>query len=1599
LPYYNYLGQLMPETPTESGNVLGTPTGDETINAPAGNTSISGNGGGDLLIGSSGGNRFWITDGGDRVSEQPGGGIDTEIGWLTIKLAPNVENLIVHQDFNHGIGNDLDNLMMADGRSWLYGGKGNDVLVGDPNATTTFAVHKGEGNDVIYNWQGLSQLQLTGYNFTTGAQVRAAMTQQGADTVLNLGGGETLTFRNANAATSFQDKQFLLNLDTSKLGAITFQDDFSTLSLWDPSHKTGTWQTNFGNNLKDVWSYSLISNGEQQVYTTEGFEGTGDHNLHLNPFSVSNGVLSITAQQIQPSDVASTFGQSWSSGMINTLNSFQQQYGYFEMRAQFPNAEGSWPAFWMIPWPYQASTEADIVESIGISPNTDYRRGWGGDQTIYDNALKLNPNDFHNYGMLWTKDTTTFYIDGVAVLSGPTPANWTSPMGLIVNMALGGWGGNPDPSQFPASMKVDWVHAYALADGSTITKTSMPDAPFSTIQDKTQPASTPPAATMTFDDTGQALSTAKVIVLTHDLTTADVPQAGRAFLIWQTGGQVQAAVANDGYVDTPTVLMAGGASTFSGAGTFLTDGRVVVSYMGTDAGQPAAYALIFDPATHKAVSHELGPSNGQVKFVALDDGNFAASWHTASGQIFGRAYNAYAYDSQGWWGPVRDLPSDATGVSAQGDLITASGASYTVVPFAIQSPDTASISGPVTHAEGNSGFTDFTFTVTRSDTFWQRGTVAWKVTGLGSNPADGQDFAGGWMPSGVLTFQGSSNTATITVRVASDAATENNEQFQVTLFNPVGTTLGSTVTSTGTITNDDGGSTPPPTSPQIALATPSVTQAEGNSGVTAFNYTVTRTGDTSGASTVSWAVAGSGANPANAADFQGGVLPSGSLSFTAGQASKTITVNVVGDATVEPNEGFTLTLSGASGATLGTATASGSITNDDGSTPPPSGGQVLTSPGAGSNLTGGTGADTLIASQGNDTLTGGAGADVFRLPSEPWAPITVTDFAVGTDKLDLSALFQKSGYSGTDPVGAGYVQIQGQGADTLILYDRDASGSNPQWPNFILKLQGVSASGLTWAQLSGGGGSTPPPTSPQIALATPSVTQAEGNSGATAFNYTVTRTGDTSGASTVSWAVAGSGANPANAADFQGGVLPSGSLSFTAGQTSKTITVNVVGDATVEPNEGFTLTLSGATGATLGTATAAGTITNDDGSTPPPSGGQVLTSPGAGSSLTGGTGADTLIASQGNDTLTGGAGADVFRLPNEPWAPITVTDFAVGTDKLDLSALFQKSGYSGTDPVGAGYVQIQGQGADTLILYDRDAAGSNPQWPNFILKLQAVSASGLTWAQLSGGGGSTPPPTSPQIALATPSVSLAEGNSGVTAFNYTVTRTGDTSGASTVSWAVAGSGANPANAADFQGGVLPSGSLSFTAGQASKTITVNVVGDATVEQNEGFTLTLSGATGATLGTATAAGTITNDDGSTPPPSGGQVLTSPGAGSNLTGGTGADTLIASQGNDTLTGGAGADVFRFPNEPWAPIHVTDFTPGVDKLDFKAMLQAVGYTGSDPIADHYMSIGSDGAGGAILLFDRDAGGSNPAWPNYIIDLEHIAPAQVKVSDWIIS
>jgi len=56
----------------------------------------------------------------------------------------------------------------------------------------------------------------------------------------------------------------------------------------------------------------------------------------------------------------------------------------------------------------------------------------------------------------------------------------------------------------------------------------------------------------------------------------------------------------------------------------------------------------------------------------------------------------------------------------------------------------------------------------------------------------------------------------------------------------------------------------------------------------------------------------------------------------------------------------------------------------------------------------------------------------------------------------------------------------------------------------------------------------------------------------------------------------------------------SGSVTFTAGATSRTITVSILGDRTPEPNETFFVNLSSPVNTTIANGQGVGTILNDD---------------------------------------------------------------------------------------------------------------------------------------------------------------------------------------------------------------------------------------------------------------------------------------------------------------------------------------------------------------------------------------------------------------------
>ena len=166
--------------------------------------------------------------------------------------------------------------------------------------------------------------------------------------------------------------------------------------------------------------------------------------------------------------------------------------------------------------------------------------------------------------------------------------------------------------------------------------------------------------------------------------------------------------------------------------------------------------------------------------------------------------------------------------------------------------------------------------------------------------------------SGTLTFSGGQITQNIAITVIGDNLIEADEALQVQLSNPTGGTL-VTASATGTIVNDD----------NAVLTINDVTQPEGNgNGSTPFVFTISSSNPSTTPITVNYQTSdGSAVTPS---DFAAG---SGSATIPAMATS--VSVNVVADSLLEPNETFTVTLSGAQGATIGDAVGIGTILGDD----------------------------------------------------------------------------------------------------------------------------------------------------------------------------------------------------------------------------------------------------------------------------------------------------------------------------------------------------------------------------------------------------------------------------------------------------------------------------------------------------------------------------------------------------------------------------------------------------------------------------------------------------------------------------------------------
>ncbi len=596
--------------------------------------------------------------------------------------------------------------------------------------------------------------------------------------------------------------------------------------------------------------------------------------------------------------------------------------------------------------------------------------------------------------------------------------------------------------------------------------------------------------------------------------------------------------------------------------------------------------------------------------------------------------------------------------------------------------------------------------------------------------------------------------------------------------------------------------------PIMSIAAADAVQHEGDAGATPFTFTVTRSGGTSVTDSVAWAVNGTvapGQAAADASDFVGGVLPSGVVTFAPGEVSKTVTVAVRGDALAESSEGFTVTLSNPSAmAGLGTIAAQGTIGNDD-TTPT----ALQIAPYAARRVEGsGTSTPFTFAVARSGDLTGTSSV-AWSVTGSGVSPASADDFVGGV---------LPSGVLTLPPGATGWLITVDVLADSL---------AEPE-EGFTITLSAPSAGvGLTESSAD----AQIEDDDINIAIAAASADKPEGTGGTTPFIFTVTRSGILTGWDNVDWSVTGTGGSPADAADFAGGVLASGTISFVPGETERTITIDVAADSTLEDDEAFRVTLSNATSGVVVTAgVAQGIIRSDDTS--------LAIAPLLASQAEGNGGATTytfevirqgvVSGTQSVDWSVAGAGA---------W-PAEGTDFLGGTMQAGTLTF------------------LPGETSRTITV---DVAGdaAAEQDEGFTVTLANPSA-GVTVTTASAQGEILNDDTN--LAIAAVAASQPEGTGGATAFTFAVTRSGVTTGTDSVHWAVSGSGPQAVLANDFVGGVLPEGDLVFLPGETSRSLTIAIAADTSREFDNGFTVALSvPSPGVSISAPAADALITNDD--------------------------------------------------------------------------------------------------------------------------------------------
>ena len=342
---------------------------------------------------------------------------------------------------------------------------------------------------------------------------------------------------------------------------------------------------------------------------------------------------------------------------------------------------------------------------------------------------------------------------------------------------------------------------------------------------------------------------------------------------------------------------------------------------------------------------------------------------------------------------------------------------------------------------------------------------------------------------------------------------------------------GGTTTSTVNI-----GVTPVAATTVSSITSPSITEGAD------LVYDVTLSGPAKSGTSLAYNLGGGSAVAADygTATFSNGVtLVGGNLIIPTGVSSFTVTVPTVDDAIAEATE--TLPLS------VGGVTGTGSILDND---PAP---KILS-------------IGVIHATEGADLVC------TVTLDQVLAAPYSLS-YNIGGGTASLADYGTPVFSNGVTIVGGNLLIPAGVKTFSINLPTIDDSIDEPT-ETVPFTFGGLTLSGNIYDNDA----------APSVSIDSVSVNEADGTA-----TFTVTLSGASGQAISVNYASSNGSASAGS--DY---TAVNGTLSFAAGETSKTITVNIADDTLFESSEDFTITLSNPTNATLGTATGTGTIVDND---------------------------------------------------------------------------------------------------------------------------------------------------------------------------------------------------------------------------------------------------------------------------------------------------------------------------------------------------------------------------------------------------------------------